>query len=228
VIRIHIDWQKRYIQDLVRPMTRGIVRTEVSQFTIDEVNSSKRRDLETELYRRMQDTLEEKGLILDTFVLRNIAFSPEYAAAVEQKQVALQGKTRKEHEADQIRKYAAGEADRVRTLAEADAEAVVTKAKGEAEARVIQAKAEAEALQLIADVLAQNRDLLTYEYIDKLSPGIKVMLLPHDTPLLLPLPTFEPGETVVSTPVPTETPISITPTETLTPTIPTETPTPTP
>jgi len=228
VIRIHIDWQNRYIQDLMRPVTRGIVRTEVSQFTVDEVNSSKRRDLETELNRRMQETLEEKGLILDRFVLRNIAFSPEYAAAVEQKQVALQGKTQKAHEADQIRKYAAGEADRVRTLAEAESEAIVTKAQGEAQARVIQAKAEAEALQLVADVLAQNPNLLTYQYIEKLSPGIKVMLLPHDTPLILPLPTFEPDETVMSAPVPTETPISMTPTEALTLTIPTETPTPTP
>jgi len=227
VIRIHIDWQNRYIQDLVRPMTRGIVRTEVSQFTVDEVNSSKRRDLETELNRRMQETLEEKGLILDRFVLRNIAFSPEYAAAVEQKQVALQRKTQKEHEADQIRKYAAGEADRVRTLAQAEAEAVVTKAKGEAEARVIQAKAEAEALQLVADVLAQNPNLLTYQYIAKLAPGIKVMLLPHDTPLILPLPTFE-AETALLTPTPMGTPLPITPTETLTPTITTETPTPTP
>jgi len=217
VIRVHVGWQDRYIQDLVRPMMRGIVRTEVSQFKVTEVNSSKRRDLETELDKLLHETLEDKGFILDRFVLRNIAFSPEYAASVEQKQVALEGATRKEHEANQIRKLAAGEADRIKTLAEA-----------EAEARVIRAKAEAEALQLIADVLAQNRDLLTYEYIDKLSPGIRVMLLPYDTPLILPLPTLDPEETALSTATPIEALLPITPTGALTPTIPIETPTPQP
>ena len=44
VIRVHIDFQDRYVQDFVRPVLRGIVRTEVSQFTADEVNSSKRKD----------------------------------------------------------------------------------------------------------------------------------------------------------------------------------------
>ena len=222
MIRVHVGWQDRYIQDLVRPMMRGIVRTEVSQFKVNEVNSSKRRDLEAELDKLLRETLEDKGFILDRFVLRNIAFSPEYAASVEQKQVALEGATRKEHEANQIRKLAMGEADRIKTLAEAEAEAVVTKSQGEAEARVIQAKAEAEALQLIADVLAQNRDLLTYEYIDKLSPGIKVMLLPHDTPFILPLPTLDPEETALSTATSIE---ALAP---ITPTIPTETPTPQP
>jgi len=219
VIRVHIDWQDRYIQDLVRPVTRGIVRTQVSQFTVDEVNSFKRLDLEAALDERLREVLGDKGLILDQFVLRNIAFSPEYAASVEQKQVALQGTTRRMHEAEQIRRLAAGEADRIKIQAEAEAEAIV-----------IKAQAESEALQLIADVLAQNPDLLTYQYINKLSPAIRVMLVPHDAPYILPLPTLGPAEAALPTPTPAETP---TPTpilaETPTPTpIPAETPTPTP
>jgi regulator of protease activity HflC (stomatin/prohibitin superfamily) len=187
VVRVHIDWQNRYLEDLVRPMARGLIRAEVSQFKVDEVNSSKRRDLEAELNRRLREALENKGLVMDTFLLRNITFSPEYGAAVEQKQVALQRATQREHEANQMRKLAAGEADRVRTRSEGESDAIVTLADAEAQARVIQAKAEAEALQLIADALADNTDLLTYQYINKLSPGIKAMLLPSDAPYILPL-----------------------------------------
>jgi regulator of protease activity HflC (stomatin/prohibitin superfamily) len=55
---------------------------------------------------------------------------------------------------------------------------------------VIEARAEAEALQLIANVLAKYPELLTYRYIEKLAPGIQVMLVPNDNPYLLPLPVF--------------------------------------
>jgi regulator of protease activity HflC (stomatin/prohibitin superfamily) len=209
-LRVQIDWQDRYVEDFVRPVVRGVIRTEVSGFTVDEVNSSKRKDLEANLDLLLSQKFADKGLILDQFILRNIAFSPEYAASVEQKQVALQGAIQKEYEANQIRKLAAGQADAVKIKAQADADA-----------RVIQAKAEAAALKLIADILAQNSDLLTYRYIDKLSPSIKVMLVPNNSPLILPLPTMEAeeGGTITSTLATTET-FSTTPlpSETLTPT----------
>ena len=83
VIRVHIDFQDRYIEDFIRPVLRGIVRTEVSQFTADEVNSSKRKDLEANLDEQLRTVYGEKGFVLDRYLLRNIAFSPEYAAAIE-------------------------------------------------------------------------------------------------------------------------------------------------
>src|SRR5256712_10956860 len=42
VVAIHIDWQNRYTEDLIRPVMRGFVRTQVSQFTLREINSSVR------------------------------------------------------------------------------------------------------------------------------------------------------------------------------------------
>ena len=180
VIQIHIDWQGRYIEDFIRPLMRGLIRTKVSQFTVDEVNSSRRLDLERDLSDEVQTALEDKGFVMDRFLLRNITFSPEYAATVEQKQVAQQQTIQKDYEAEQIRRLAAGEADRIRTIAEAEAEAVRVKAQ-----------AEAEALKVIAEALADRPDLITYRYIDKLGPGIKVMLVPNNTPYLLPLPSLD-------------------------------------
>ncbi|HSO26483.1 MAG TPA: prohibitin family protein, partial [Anaerolineales bacterium] len=90
VIRLHIELQNRYIDDFIRPVMRGIVRTEVSQFTADEVNSSKRKNLEANLEELLREAFDEKGFILDRFLLRNIAFSPQYASAIELKQVAEQ------------------------------------------------------------------------------------------------------------------------------------------
>lgn len=168
-VRVHIDWQDRYEEEFVRPVTRGYVRTQVSQFTVTEVNSSARRDLETTLDRILRDEFASKGLILDQFVLRDIAFSPEYSSAIEEKQVALEGQLKKEYEAEQIRRLARGEADAVR----------------------IEAQAQAEALELINQVLIKNPNLLEYKYIEKIAPNIRVMLLPHNTPLILPLPNLD-------------------------------------
>ncbi|RPJ44061.1 MAG: hypothetical protein EHM21_10630, partial [Chloroflexi bacterium] len=45
VVGVHIDWQNRYLEDLVRPLVRGVIRDTVSQFQVAEVYSTKRTDL---------------------------------------------------------------------------------------------------------------------------------------------------------------------------------------
>jgi regulator of protease activity HflC (stomatin/prohibitin superfamily) len=175
---------------------------------VDEVNSYKRLDLEKDLDEIVRTTMEEKGFILDRFVLRNIAFTPEYADSVEQKQVALQEATMKEHEAEQIRRLAAGEADRIVTIANAEADAILVKAE-----------AEANALRMISQALEGHPDLLTYRYIDKLSPSIRVMLVPNDSPYLLPLPNMETEDgTLALDPIYPEDITLLTPTPTMVPT----------
>jgi regulator of protease activity HflC (stomatin/prohibitin superfamily) len=204
VIRVHIDWQQRYMDEFVRPILRGLVRTEVSQFTADEVNSSKRKVLEANLDELIREEFNLKGFILDRFLLRKIAFSPQYASAVEAKQVAEQARVQKEYEAQQIR-----------TIAEANRDRVRLEAEGKAQAILLTAQSEQEALKLIAEALQKDPNLLVYRYIDKLGPGIQVMLVPSNNPLLLPVPSLlgTPGAisvgspTVESTPGPTVTQI---------------------
>ena len=65
---------------------------------------------------------------------------------------------------------------------------------------MIQAEAEAQALEAIAAALQDNPDLLTYQYITKLSPNVQVMFLPNGTPVLLPLPETPAQPTTVPAP----------------------------
>lgn len=198
VVDVHIKWQDNYVDNLVRPISRGVIRDAVSQFGVEEVYSSKRLELTSLLNEAMNVKLEEGGLILVDFVLRNITFSEEYAASVEQKQIAEQLAQQaafvvdqRKQEAEQARQTAQGAADADVINAEGQAKAVIIQAEAAAEARVIQAEAEAQALELIAAALQDNPDLLTFQYIDKLTPGIQVMLVPSDNPYLLPLPELE-------------------------------------
>ena len=214
VIDLHITWQNRYVNDLVRPLSRGVIRDAVSQFRVDEVYSTKRSDMTLMMETAMAEALSDNGLTMAEFVLRNITFSPEYAASVEQKQIAEQQAQQarfvveqRKQEAEQARQTAQGAADAAVIASEGEAKAIVIQANADAEARLIQANAEAEALALLATAINRNPDVLTLEYIQKLAPGIQVMLVPNDNPFLLPLPSLDGSSSV-------ETPLSVIPTPT--------------
>lgn len=199
VVQLHITWQNRYSDDLVRPLSRGVIRGAVSQFGVQEVYSTKRTEMSQLIADDLSRRLSENGLFLSDFILRNITFSPEYAASVEQKQIAEQQAEQARFVVDQRKQ----EAEQARQVAQGKADAVVIEAEGSAEARIIEAEAEAQALELIAEALQDNSDLLTYQYITKLSPNIQAMLLPSNTPYLLPLPTLGPLAPGTTTSMPT-------------------------
>ena len=207
VIRVHILWQDRYQEELVRTQARSIIRDAVSQFNVNEVVSTKRFELITMINDEMSEALGENGLLMVDFVIRNITFSPEYAAAVEQKQIAEQ----QSQQAELLVEKKKQEAEQARQQAEGAADAAVIIAEGEAAARILEAEAEAEALKVQAEVLADYPDLLTYVYITKLSPNVDVMFLPSDNPFIFPLPDM----TEVTTPE-TEAAPDTEPTETTT------------
>lgn len=188
VVQLHIDWQNRYVEHLVRPMVRGVVRDYVAKYTVDEVNSSSRRIMGLELSGQLRRISNRVGLFMKNFILRNITFSKDYSSAVELKQVALEKQIQRHHEARQVMNLAEGNSRRIRILAQARADAIRYKAEARAQATIIKAQARQKALQLISNVLQANQDLLTFQYIDKLPHGLDVMLLPDKTSVILPLP----------------------------------------
>lgn len=185
VVDVHVDWQNRYTNGLVRPLLRGIIRDAVAQFGVEEVYSSKRTELSNIIIEELQRRFSLNGLEYNDFLLRNIAFSAEYADSVEQKQIAEQLAQQAAFIVEQRRQ----EAEQARQVAQGRADATVIEAQGAAQSRLIQAEAEAQAIALLAEALAQNPDVLTLEYIQKLAPNIQVMLVPTDNPFLLPLPS---------------------------------------
>jgi regulator of protease activity HflC (stomatin/prohibitin superfamily) len=195
VVKVHIDWQARYTDELVRPLARGVIRDVVSQYRVEEVVTTKRTEMTNTMSEDMAQKLSDNGLTMASFILRNITFSPEYAASVEQKQIAEQQAQQAAFVVDQRKQ----EAEQARQVAQGQADAVVINAQGAADARIIQAEAEAQALLLIADALKNNENLLLYQYINQLAPGIQVMLVPNDNPYLLTLPTL-PEATSAPTP----------------------------
>ena len=200
VTTIHREWQDRYQDDLILPQVRGIIRDAVSQYRVDEVLSTKRFEMADQMTADLLAVMADNGLTLIDFVLRDITFTEEYAQSIEQKQIAEQQALQaafvvnsKKQEAEQARQIAQGQAD-----------AAVIASKGAAEARLIEANAEAQALELLAAALEDNPQLIEYQYILKLAPGVQTIFVPSGNQFILPLPSS--GTTQTPLTVPTTTP----------------------
>ena len=199
VVQLHIVWQNRYQDGIVRPEARGIIRDAVSQYGVEEVVSSQRVEMVQIITDELSTTLAQNNLVLLDFVLRDIHFSEGYAASVEQKQIAEQLAQQAELTVEQKRQ----EAEQARQVAQGQADAAVIAAKGAAEARLIQAEAEAQANALVAESLRDRPELLQYQYILKLAPGVQTIFVPTGNQFILPLPNTTAPATAIP---PTTTP----------------------
>ena len=181
-INLYRTWRFDYENGLVRPQARGIIRDIASQYGIEEIVSSKRAEMQTQITDELVRIFADNNLVLRDFVLRNIRFSDEYALAVEQKQIAEQ----QAQQAKFVVESKKQEAEQARQVAQGAADAAVIAAKGEAEARLIQAQAEAQANQLLSQSLTP--ELVQYQYVLKLAPGVQTIFIPSGNQFILPLP----------------------------------------
>ena len=116
--------------------------------------------------------LSQYHIIVDDIYIANIAFSPEFQAAIEAKQVAQQQVqteqqilAQKKIQADQAVAQAQGQADSNVKLAEGQAAATIALANGQATANA-------------ALAASLSDQILQYQYIQKLTDKIQVMLVP--------------------------------------------------
>jgi len=182
VVTLYSTWRFNYEEQLVRTQARGVIREVASQYGVEEIVSTKRGEMEQMIDDELAAIFAENNLVLRDFVLRNIRFSDEYALAVEQKQIAEQ----QAQQAKFVVESKKQEAEQARQIAQGQADAAVIAAQGAAEARLIQAEAEAKANQLLAQSLTP--ELVQYQYILKLAPGVQTMFIPSGNQFILPLP----------------------------------------
>ncbi len=198
VVQLHIVWQDRYENGIVRPEVRGIIRDAISQYGVEEVVSTKRAEIIGIITEELGNSLAKNNLLLIDFVLRDIHFSEAYAQAVEQKQIAEQQAQQAKLTVEQKKQ----EAEQARQVAQGQADAAVIAAQGAAQAQIIQAEAQAKANELIGQSLQQNPEILQYQYILKLAPGVQTIFIPSGNQFILPLPNTSTTPATVPTTTP--------------------------
>lgn len=155
VWKIHKTIGPSYIEKIIRPEARTVARNVVSGFTVTELYSSKRQIIQSELVDEMNKAFTRYHIALEEVLIRNVSFSEAFANAIEQKQVALQDAERMKY--------------------------VLQKEESEKQRKIIEASGEAKAIQLRAEALRQNPQLIQYEYVQKITPGIQAIITDQRT-----------------------------------------------
>ncbi len=139
-----------YIDKIVRPQTRSHVRMIVAQYPVTSVYGAGRAKISDEINARLRTLFAQNDIVLENALLRDVAFSPQFQQAIEQKQVAEQEVSRMAF--------------------------VVQQADKERKRKIIQAEGEAEAIRLKARALAKNPGLTQYEYVQNLPNNVKTII----------------------------------------------------
>jgi regulator of protease activity HflC (stomatin/prohibitin superfamily) len=148
--RIGVD----FVNKVLRPEVRSIVRMVVSEYPVLDIYSGKRMLIQSEIEKTLRASFKKNFLICDEMLLRNVQFSKDFQQAIENKQIAQQ------------------EAQRMIYVLE--------KQEMEKKRKIIEAEGESEALRLKGKALADNPALIQYEYIKLLSPNIQAIVTDHN------------------------------------------------
>lgn len=159
VILQTLGTDKEYKQKIVRPKAREVIREVVAKYNAVDLVSEVRVDVVKNMNVLLTESYESHKITLEEVVLRNVTFSQEFAAAIEQKQVAFQ---------------------KIKTAEYQKQEAEQLKEK-----KIIEAEADAEAIRLKGETLRTNPQVIQYEFVQKISPSINWGILPDDVMPLL-------------------------------------------
>jgi regulator of protease activity HflC (stomatin/prohibitin superfamily) len=109
---------KNFESVIIRPVTRTGIRESAAQFKAIEIFSEKRQAFELSIRAAIQDTLTQRGFILDQILVRKIDLPPSVKESIERKITAIQDAQRMEFvlqketsEAERKRVEARGVAD---------------------------------------------------------------------------------------------------------------------
>lgn len=174
--RIHLDWSSQpggYLEGLVRPAVRSIVRDVVARLEAENIYGAGREDMQTEIFNRLTRSLSRSGITVSEVLVRNVNFTDQFTDAIERKQIEQQELQRAQTEARRLEEQAKGRAN-----------AAIEEARGQAEATLIRAEAEARALELISEQIAKNPNLIQYTYVQQLADNVSLILVPSNSPFL--------------------------------------------
>src|SRR5690606_6067099 len=119
------------------------------------------------------------GIIVEAVNITNFEFSQAFTQSIEAKVVAVQRALEAENRLRQIEI----EARQREAQAKGEANAKIAEAEGQAQAILTVAEAQAEANKLINDSITD--ELVRYNLVDRLSPGISTIVLPSGQDFIL-------------------------------------------
>jgi regulator of protease activity HflC (stomatin/prohibitin superfamily) len=170
VMNYHIDGQfasdlfqrvgTDFAAKIIDPAFNDFIKTVVPDYSVNDI-LAKRDEIRSFAKDQLGANLAQYHIIVDDIYIANIAFSDSFQQAIEAKQVAQQ----------QVQTE-----QQILAQKQIQAQQAVAAAKGQADATVTLADGQAKANDLLSKSLTDQ--ILQYQYIQKLTDKITVMLLP--------------------------------------------------
>ncbi len=150
VSHLHQTIGPSYVDKVIRPEVRTVMRNELALHRAIAVFSEEREEIQENVEQQLSSIFAENDLILQNVLLRNVRFSDQFQTAIEQKQIAEQEKERERF--------------------------LVEKAELEKQRVVVLAEGEAQSIQLQGEALKQNPEVVQLDYVRKLAPGTRAII----------------------------------------------------
>jgi regulator of protease activity HflC (stomatin/prohibitin superfamily) len=170
VMNYHIDGQfasdlfqrvgTDFAAKIIDPAFNDFIKTVVPDYSVNDI-LAKRDEIRSLAKTQLAANLSQYHIVVDDIYIANIAFSEGFQQAIEAKQVAQQ----------QVQTE-----QQILAQKQIQAQQAVAQAKGQADATVTLAEGQSKANGLLAASLTDQ--ILEYQYIQKLTDKIQVMLLP--------------------------------------------------
>ena len=170
VMNYHIDGQfasdlfqrvgTDFAAKIIDPAFNDFIKTVVPDYSVNDI-LAKRDEIRSLAKAQLAANLAQYHIIVDDIYIANIAFSDAFQQAIEAKQVAQQ----------QVQTE-----QQILAQKQIQAQQAVAQAQGQADATVTLATGQAKANDLLSASLTDQ--ILQYQYIQKLTDKITVMLLP--------------------------------------------------
>lgn len=111
-----------YVDKIIRPEIRGIIRDVISQYDAKELYSEKRQEASGRIFDALKEKVESRGIFVEEAVIRNVQLPASLTRAIQEKLSAEQEAQRYDFVLDREKK----EADRKRIEAEGQRDAQKT------------------------------------------------------------------------------------------------------
>jgi len=110
---------KNYVNVIVRPDIRSVVRDVVAKYNARQIYSEERANITNEISKRMEEHLLENGIILDAYLLRHVQLPGQLTTAIEEKLTAQEHIWKKEFEVEEARMEAQRKREEAQGIADA-------------------------------------------------------------------------------------------------------------
>lgn len=193
---VYVNLGRDYVNRVIEPFTQEAVKSTTALYTAENLIFQRPR-VRDAIESSLKQRLASYGIVVQTVSITDFQFSPEFKSAIEAKAVAAQSVEQAKNKLLQIQV----EAEQAKAQAQGTRDAAIAQAQGQAQAILTVADAQSKANKSLGESL--TKDIITYAYVQKLSEGTRVIVVPNGQQFILPADIFA---SAPASPSPTPTP----------------------